>query len=86
MEIDKINVGKYTTYKTKETSETEEAEKTNENQSTNEEMQAVANKFYADVTAQSTDEDPVIELDESNVADSSTYQKVKDYVNTQGDE
>lgn len=77
MEIDKITSGKYVNYKTTETEENKQ------NNEVKQEMTAIANQFYADVTAVSTDEDATIETGEDAVADKNTYQTVKEYI---GDE
>ncbi len=79
MEIDKIQAGQYTSYKVKETDETKE---TGENTELKQEMTEIANQFYADVTAVSTDEDAVIATGDDAVADKDTYNIVKNYVNS----
>lgn len=77
MEIDKIESGKYVTYKTTE------AQKTGEQDELHQTMSQIANDFYADVTQVSTDEDAKFVDGEEAVADKDTYQIVKDYVDSQ---
>ena len=74
MEINKITSGKYVNYKTTETEENKD------NNEVKQEMNAIANQFYADVTAVSTDEDAAIETGDEAVADKDTYNIVKNYV------
>ena len=82
MEIDKIKAGQYTSYKVKDSDETKKSEETEEQNAAQQQMTNIANQFYADVTAVSTDEDATVILDESNAADKDGYQAAKNYVNS----
>lgn len=77
MEIDKIQTPQYANYKTNENQKTD---KNSQNDEIHQEMQQVANNFYASVNQVSTDEDALIDVSGINISDEETYDTVVEYM------
>ena len=77
MEIDKIQTPQYANYKTNENQKTD---KNSQNDEIHQEMQQVANNFYASVNQVSTDEDALIDVSGINISDKETYDTVVEYM------